>query len=300
MTQQQRIALDGMLRSLPLDLGGDVAEQRELFAQMMETIPLAEDVVTERGELGGVPVVAVGINGASARGTILYFHGGAYTIGAAELSAGLASELARRSGTQVVSVEYALAPESPYPAAVEDAVAAYRGLRERGVPARDIVLAGESAGGGLALAAAMAIRSAGMDAPAGIYVASPWVDLTLSGRSATTKAAVDPSVTAEGLARRARDYASEADLRDALISPVFGDFSGLPPLLVQVGGNEVLLDDATRLAARAAAHQVSVRLEVTPGVPHVFVAFAGMLDEADAALTHAAGFIRTVLDTRPG
>ncbi|MCK6067117.1 MULTISPECIES: alpha/beta hydrolase [Microbacterium] len=300
MTEQQRIALDEMLRSLPLDLGGDVAEQRQLFAHMMESIPLAGDVVTGSGRLGGVPVVTVGIEGVRPRGTILYFHGGAYTIGAAELSAGLASELARRSRTRVVSVEYALAPESPHPAAVEDAVAAYRGLLDSGVPGHDIVLAGESAGGGLAVAAAMAIRAAGMPGPAAIYAASPWVDLTLSGRSAAAKAAADPSVTAEGLMRRARDYAGEADLRDPLISPLFGDLTGLPPLLVQVGGNEVLLDDATRLAAHAAAQDVSVRLEVTPGVPHVFVGFAAMLDEADVALGNAGNFIRAALDTQPG
>jgi epsilon-lactone hydrolase len=125
-----------------------------------------------------------------------------------------------------------------------------------------------------------------------VYVASPWVDLTTSGASMITKADVDPSVTADALRRRARDYATGYDLTDGRISPVFADLTGLPPLLIQVGGNEVLLDDSIRLAARAAADGVSVTLEVTPDVPHVFVGFAGMLDEADAALDSAGRFIR--------
>lgn len=297
MSQQQRDALDLMLRTAPLDLGGDVPTQRRIFAEMMSHIPLAADVHTKDDTVGGVPTLAITIDGSTPRGTILYFHGGAYAIGTAALAAGLASELGRRSETRVVSVDYSLAPEAPYPAAVNEAVAAYRGLLERGTAAGEIVLGGESAGGGLAIATALAIQAAGLPRPAGIYVASPWADLTLSGDSATGKADVDPSVTAEGLARRAADYAGSHELRDALVSPVFADLTGLPPLFIQVGGNEVLLDDSTRLAARAARDNVHVTLDVTPGVPHVFVSFTGILDEADQALTLAGQFIRTTLDS---
>jgi monoterpene epsilon-lactone hydrolase len=299
MSKQQRETIDRMLRQGELDFGGDVDEQRRLFAELLSAIPLAGDVRTEEAALGDVPVVTIAVDGTAPTGTILYFHGGAYAFGSAGLSARLASELARRSGTQAVSVDFALAPEHPYPAGLHDAVAAYRALLDDGVPADEIVLVGESSGGGLALAAALTIVSTGLPRPAAIYVASPWADLTTTGASMTTKADVDPSVTPDGLRRRARDYAAGHDPADGRISPVFADLTGFPPLLIQVGGNEVLLDDSTRLATRAAADGVPVTLEVTPDVPHVFVGFAGMLDEADEALARAAQFIRTNLDAAP-
>jgi acetyl esterase/lipase len=292
MSKQQRETIDQMLRQGALDLGGEVEEQRRLFAEMMSANPVPGDVRTEEGDLGGVPVVTITVDGTTPTGTILYFHGGAYALGSAAVSAGLASELARRSGTRAVSVDFALAPERPYPAGVQEAVSAYQALLDDGVPANDIVLVGESSGGGVALTATLEIIAAGLPRPAAIYLASPWVDLTTTGASMTTKADADPSVTADGLRRRARDYADGHDLADGSISPVFADLTGFPPLLIQVGGNEVLLDDATRLATRAAADGVPVTLEVTPDVSHVFVGFAGMLDEADEALTKAGQFIR--------
>jgi acetyl esterase/lipase len=300
MSKHQREAIDQMLRAAPLDLGGDVAEQRAIFAQLMTAVPMAVDVRTEDGTLGGVPVVTVAIDGIDPVGTILHLHGGAYVIGSARLSVRLASELARRSGTRAVSVDYSLAPESPYPRAVHDVVDAYRALVDGGVPASEIVLAGESAGGGLALSAALAIKDGGLPMPAGIYVASPWADLTLSGESVTTKADVDPSVDPIGLARRVRDYLGDGDPADTHVSTVFADLVGLPPLLIQVGANEVLLDDSTRLAARAAADGVDVTLDVTPDVPHVFVGFTGMLDEADRAVAAAARFIQGAVMSKTG
>ena len=295
MSKQQRDTIDQMLRHGALDLGGDVEEQRLLFSEMMSTVPLSEDVHTVPGTLSGIPAYIITVDGISPQGTILYFHGGAYAIGTAELSAGLASELARRSRTRAVSVEYALAPEHPYPAALNDAVAAYQALLAEGIPAGEIVIAGESSGGGLALATTLAIIHTQLPRPAAVYVASPWADLTTTGTSMTTKADADPTVTADGLRRRARDYAAGHDLWDGYLSPVFANLTGFPPLLIQVGGNEVLLDDATRLAAKAAADGVHVTLEVTPDVPHVFVGFAGMLNEADEALDRAGNFIRTNL-----
>lgn len=246
MSKQQRDALDQMLRDDPFDLGGEVAEQRRLFTEMMSAVPVPGDVRADPGMLGQVPVVTITVDGITPHGTILYFHGGAYAIGTAALSVGLASEIARRAGARVLSVDYALAPERPYPAAVEDAVAAYRALLDDGVPAGQIVLAGESSGGGLALAATVAIGAAGLPRPAAVYAASPWADLTTTGDSMVTKAETDPSVTPEGLRRRAHDYAAGRDLADPGLSPVFADLTGFPPLLIQVGGNEVLLDDATR------------------------------------------------------
>ncbi len=296
MSSEQRRQLDEMLRHGPLDLGGDLAEQRVVFEQMMSAAPLPEDVVTEAGTIGEVPVVHISIRDASPTpGVILYFHGGAYAIGTAALAAGLASDIARRVGARVVSVDYRLAPENPYPAGIEDAVAAYRGLLADGVSAKDVVFAGESAGGGIVAATLVALKATDLPQPAAAYVISPWVDLTLTGDSLKLKASVDPSLTPEGLGVRARDYLGTHDPGLGAVSPVFADLSGLPPLLIQVGGNEILLDDSTRLAARAAAGDVKVTLEVTPGVPHVFPAFAAVLDEAAEALDSGARFIRSYL-----
>lgn len=291
MSTQQRQNLDHMLRQVGLDLGGEVHELRRAFAGMMAAVPRASDVVVAPSSLGDVPISRISLRDGREHGAILYFHGGAYAIGSAELSAGLASELGRRSSAAVYSVDYRLAPENPHPAALSDAVAAYRGLLSEGVPAEQIVLAGESAGGGLALALAVRITSESLPRPAGIYLASPWVDLTTSGRSMVSHASLDPSVTPDGLRRRSVDYVGGADPGDPAVSPLFADLTGLPPMLIQVGGNEVLLEDSTRLASNAAAQGVEVTLQVTPEVPHVFVGFAGMLDEADAALDSAGAFI---------
>jgi monoterpene epsilon-lactone hydrolase len=290
MSQEQRDTVDQMMRHWPLDLGGDVIEQRALFEKMIAGIPLAGDVVTTQGMLGDVPVTGVDVAGVVSDDIIFYLHGGAYAVGSAAASAGLASDIVRRAGARAISVDYRLAPENPYPAAVHDAVAAYRTLLET-VPASRIAMAGESAGAGLTVATLVAVRMAGLPQPSSAVLFSPWADLTLSGMSMKTKADVDPALTPAGLRRRAGDYAG-GDPSDPLVSPVFADLAGLPPLLIQAGSHEVLLDDATRLAVRAAAADVQVTLEVTPGVPHVFQSFSAVLDEADAALNSAGAFIR--------
>jgi monoterpene epsilon-lactone hydrolase len=295
VSQQQRDALDQLLRDAPLDLGGDVAEQRVIFEEMMAAIPVPADVTTSSGSLGGAPVVNVEIAGADPERVIFYLHGGAYAIGTAASSVGLASNLARRARARLVSVDYRLAPEHPHPAAIDDAVAAYRGLLDSGVAASAIAIAGESAGAGLAAATLVALKHGALPQPIGAVLMSPWVDLTLSGESISAKAAVDPALTPEGLRRRAVDYVAAGDRRAELVSPIFADLTELPPLLIQAGSHEILLDDATRLAARAAAADVAVTLEVTPGVPHVFQGFAAMLDEGGAALTSAGEFLRAHL-----
>ena len=299
MSQQQRDALDQLLRDAPLDLGGDVAEQRIIFEEMMAAIPVPGDVTTSSGSLGGIPVVNVEAAGADHAKVIFYLHGGAYAIGTAASSVGLASDLARRAGARLVTVDYRLAPEHPHPAAIDDAVAAYRGLLDSGVAASAIAIAGESAGAGLAAATLVALKHAGLPQPSAAVLMSPWADLTLSGDSISAKAAVDPALTPEGLRRRADDYVADGDRTADLVSPIFADLTGLPPLLIQAGSHEILLDDATRLAARAAAADVAVTLEVTPGVPHVFQGFAAMLDEGDAALTSAGQFLRAHLAGPP-
>jgi acetyl esterase/lipase len=226
---------------------------------------------------------------------ILYFHGGVYVIGSAATSVPLVAELARRTSARVITLDYRLAPEHPYPAAVDDAQAAYRGLLEQGIDPAHIALAGESAGGGLAVATLLALRDAGTALPSCAFVMSPYVDLTLSGDSIADRQPVDHTLTPEGLRLRIPDYVGGADPADPLISPVFGDLTGLPPLLIQVGSNEILLSDALRLAERAATADVTVTLDVTDGVGHVFQGFAAMLDEADAALVRASAFLRANL-----
>jgi acetyl esterase/lipase len=295
VSQQQRDALDQLLRDAPLDLGGEVAEQRAIFGEMMAAIPVPDDVTTSSGSLGGIGVVNVEAAGVDHSGVILYLHGGAYAIGTAASSVGLASDLARRAGARLVTIDYRLAPEHPHPAAIDDAVAAYRGLLDSGVAASAIAIAGESAGAGLAAATLVALKHAGLPQPTGAVLMSPWADLTLSGDTISAKAAVDPALTPEGLRRRAVDYLADGDRTADLVSPIFADLTGFPPLLIQAGSHEILLDDATRLASRAAAADVAVTLEVTPGVPHVFQGFAAMLDEGDAALTSAGAFLRAHL-----
>ncbi|WP_432494976.1 alpha/beta hydrolase fold domain-containing protein [Kineococcus gypseus] len=297
MSRQQRESLEHLLRTGPLDLGGDVTEQRPLLEALLTAHPLPADVTATPTLLGGVEAVDVSVGGdpGAAAPVLLFLHGGAYAVGSAVGVAGMAADLARRAGTGAVSVGYRLAPEDPHPAAVHDALAAYRGLLGRGVPAGWVAVGGESAGGGLALALLVAARDAGLPLPACAVLFSPWVDLTLSGTSTTTKAGVDPALDAAGLARRAADYAGGADPAGPLLSPLFADLRGLPPLLVQAGSHEVLLDDAVRLAGAAAAADVAVTLQVTPEVPHVFQGFAAVLEEGASALDEAGRFLRTHL-----
>jgi epsilon-lactone hydrolase len=192
MSQQQRDALDQLLRDAPLDLGADVTEQRAIFEEMMAATEVPADVTASPGALAGIPVLDVQVAGADPARVIFYLHGGAYAIGTAALSVGLASELARRSGSRLVSVDYRLAPEHPQPAALQDALAAYRGLLEGGVPRSAVAVAGESAGAGLAAALLVALKNAGLPQPRAAVLMSPWADLTLSGDSIKTKATADP------------------------------------------------------------------------------------------------------------
>jgi len=295
MSKEQKLALDGVLRQAGLDLQADVPTLRAGFNAVMAQIPVPGDVRQSPTTIGGVDAIEVTAPGADADDVILYFHGGVYVIGTAAATVPMVGDLSRRTGTRVITLDYRLAPEHPYPAAVDDARDAYQGLLEQGVDPGQIALAGESAGGGLAVATLVALRDAGTPLPSCAFAMSPYADLTLSGDSIASREAVDRTLTPAGLRLRVPDYVAGADAADPLISPVFADLTGLPPLLIQVGSNEILLSDALRLAERAAMADVTVTLDVTDGVPHVFQAFATMLDEADAALDRASAFLRTNL-----
>jgi acetyl esterase/lipase len=295
MSKEQQSQLDAILRQGRLDTGGEVAALRAAFNELMAQVPMAADVQQKPMEIGGVGGIEVTIQGTEANGVILYFHGGVYVIGSAATSVPLVGDLVRRTGAKAITVEYRLAPEHPYPAAVEDARATYEGLLAQGIDPGQIALAGESAGGGLAVATLLALREAGTPTPSCAFLMSPYADLTLSGETLDEKQALDPVLTPDGLRVRAPEYVAKADASDPQISPIFGDLSGLPPLLIQVGSHEILLSDALRLAGRAATADVAVTLEVTPGVPHVFQGFAGLLDEAGAALDRASDFLKAQL-----
>ncbi|TVY98995.1 alpha/beta hydrolase [Trebonia kvetii] len=292
MTAQQRDMVDQILRNAPFDLGGDVAAQRPLLEQMLTAQPLPADVRMTPGNLGGIPVIFIDIAGVEPCGIIFHIHGGGFALGSAGGSAGLASSLARKAGMRAVSVDYRLAPEHPYPAALQDVTAAYRALAEQAGSAGRIVVSGESAGGNLAIELLIAGKAEGLTMPAAALLLSPMTDLTVTGSSYAGKAHADPAISAQAIRTRAADYLAGTDPADPLVSPIFADLSGLPPLLIQAGSHEVLLDDATRLAVKAAADDVAVILDITPGVPHVFQAFAALLDEGDAALNRAARFVR--------
>jgi monoterpene epsilon-lactone hydrolase len=287
VSAEQRENLDAILRQSAFSADSDVSELRRLLRELTSAQPLPAGVTVTAAALGGVPTAEITIDGTEPRHVILYFHGGVYVIGDAFQAAGLAAQIGRRIRARVISVDYRLAPEHPFPAAVDDALAAYEALLRGGTAPSDIVFAGESAGGGLAIATLVNARDHGLPLPAAAFVMSPYADLTLAGTTMDTKSKADPLLSRENLQPRVTDYTAGQDAALGLISPVFADLSGLPPLIIQAGTHEVLLDDASRLARQAAIADVEVTLDITPRVPHVFQAYYPILDEAAAALDRA-------------
>ena len=267
-----------------------------LRAVMEEMDPLAtvpEDVTWSDFDAGGVPARHVAAPGVRDDRGVLYFHGGGYVAGGLDSHTELMGSLARACRAPVLGIDYRLAPEHPYPAAVDDAVASYERLLGNGIDPARVVIGGDSAGGGLTLACLLALRSAGTPLPAGAILISPWTDLSGSGASMQGRLAADPMLSGDLLAPMAAAYAGEAELTDPGVSPLFGDLAGLPPLLVQVGDDEVLLDDSTRLAARAEAAGVSAQLHVFEGAFHVFQMFPA-LPESREALAEMGRFFDAV------
>jgi epsilon-lactone hydrolase len=291
VSTEQQENVDAILRQSAFPVGSSVDEQRRLLREAVSAQPLPADVTVTAAALGGVPTAEITVDGIEPRHVVLYFHGGVYVIGDAFLAADLASQVGRRTGAKVISVDYRLAPEHPYPAAVDDALAAYEALLHNGTAPSDIAFAGESAGGGLAIATLVNARDHGLPLPAAAFVMSPYADLTLAGPTIETKSEVDPLFSRKLLEDRVADYTAGQDAALGLISPVFADLSGLPPLIIQAGTHELLLDDAVRLAQQAATADVEVTLDITPRVPHVFQAYSAILDEGAAALDRAGQFL---------
>ena len=293
MTREQRQALDARLREAPSPSGPvPIDQMRAGFAAFMRTFPIPAGVRRGEATLGGRPAVLVEPEGEARPGTILYFHGGSFALGSPETAMAVTANLVVRLGVPAISIDYRLAPEHPFPAGVEDGLAAYRDLLESGADPATVVFAGDSAGGGLTVTTCLAARDAGLPLPAAIAAFSPGLDHTRTGKSMRAKEGVDPFFTFDGLTRSGQLDLAGQDPHQVLAAPaVLADLAGFPPILLQVGTNELLLDDAVRLARRARDAEVEVILDITAGVPHVFQAFTHDLDEAGQALDRAALFL---------
>ncbi len=292
MASQQLQMILQMIKSRPDMQGASVEQRRAAFEAVTQFFPVPEDVQREPVDAGGVPGEWIAAPGADPKRVIYYLHGGAYIIGSINSHRELISRLSRAAGARALAIDYRLAPENPFPAAVEDATAAYRWLLSTGVDPAQTVIAGDSAGGGLTLAALVALRDAGEPLPAAAVCLSPWVDMEALGESMTTNAEVDPNFQREQLLEGAKAYLGGAHPRTPLAAPLHADLTGLPPLLIHVGSSEVLLDDSIRLAERAKAAGVDVNLQVWDEMIHVFQFMAAMLPEGQQAIDRIGEFIR--------
>lgn len=252
---------------------------------------VASDVHCESVTAGGVKAEWIVPPGADAERVLLYFHGGGYVMGSINTHRAMVARMARAARTRALAIDYRLAPEHPFPAAVEDATAAYRWLLAQGSKPSKIAFAGDSAGGGLTLATLLALRDAQTPLPACAVPISPWTDAEGTGVSIQTKAAQDPMVREADLRRYGKLYGGNTDLKHPLISPLYGDYRGIPPLLIQVGEAEIILDDSTRVAERAKQAGVQVDLEVWEEMVHVWHIFAKLLPEAQQAIEKLGSYV---------
>lgn len=275
---------------------GSIQAQRDRQERTSKYTPLPADVHCQPVSVAGMPAEWIEAPSADS-GVLLYLHGGAFALGSIDVFREWVARLARATKTRALLIGYRLAPEHPYPAALDDAIAAYLWLLKQGVKPSEIILAGDSAGGGLALSMLVRLRDAGRPLPAGVVCISPWADLALTGSSIWDKADVDPILSRRDLDRYAEYYAGPVERTESLISPLYADLHGLPPLLIQVGSEEVLLDDATRCAAKARAAGVEVTLETWEGMFHVFHLLP-FLPETKRALASIAGFVSHKLAAR--
>ncbi len=292
MSQQQLDAITQMLRSQSLLEAPSLADMRAGLEQMAAAFPVAPDVECEPVNAGGMKAEWVTAPGAAADRAILYLHGGGYMIGSINSHRDLAARLSRAAEARTLIIDYRLAPENPFPAAVEDATAAYRWLVKSGVKPKRIAVAGDSAGGGLTLATLVALRDAGDPLPAAGVAISPWTDMEGTGDSIKTRAAADPMVQKAGLDLMAKAYLAGKDPRTPLAAPLYANLSGIPPLYILVGDAEILLDDASRVAERARKAGVDVTYECADRMIHVWPLFAAMLDEGQEAIERIGEYVR--------
>lgn len=282
-----------MLASLPDESGLSIEEKRAAFDALGQQMPLLDGVSVTDTNAGGVSAEWVRAQNARHDAVILYLHGGGYRLGSPTSHRHLIAALSHAVGASALAINYRLAPEAPFPAAVEDAVTAYQWLLEHDIAPRHIMIAGDSAGGGLTVATLVALRERNIPLPSSGVCISPWVDLTITSESYTTRAAVDPIITREEIMIMAQTYLNGQDPKMALASPLFADLRGLPPLLIHVGTDEVLFDDAIKLEAHAKMSDVDVTLEVWEEMIHVWHYFFPMLQDAQAAVARIGEFGKT-------
>jgi len=297
MPSEQHQMIVQMLRNRPDVSGAEVGieELRKGMELLSELAPLPDGAKIEPVEADGRSCEWIETGEVARDAVLLYLHGGGYTMGSLDTHRGLVARLSEACGVRALSVAYRLAPEHPFPAAVDDAAAAYRWLLGRGIDARRIAIAGDSAGGGLTLATLVALRDSGDPLPGAGVGLSPWVDLEGSGESMEARAEADPMVDREGLLWMAGLYLDGADPRAPLASPLYADLKRLPPLLIQVGTAETLLDDSRRFAERAQAAGVELELQVFEELVHVFQAFAPIVPEAEEAIARIGAFVQARL-----
>jgi len=280
-----------LLRSNNPIQGDTIEAMRSSLDAAVGGLELPPGVESEIVDVGGVRAEWTAAPGADSARAVVYFHGGGYTLGSIQSHRPLVTKLSQAAGARVLNVGYRLGPEHPYPAAVEDAVAAYRFVLDSGVPSGRTAIAGDSAGGGLTAACLVALRDAGLPLPAAAVCISPWLDLSFSGESLRSKADVDPLVDRASLQLMADAYLAGADPRAPTASPLFAELAGLPPMLLHVGSREILLDDSTRFAERARAAGVDVELEVWEDMIHVWHSFADLLPEGREAIQRIGAYL---------
>jgi acetyl esterase/lipase len=290
---QLQMAIDAM-KQFAGKPNATVEEMRAAMDQM--GVPPQPDVKCEPVSAHGVKAEWITAPGAGADRAVLYLHGGGYIMGSVKSHRDLMGRISRAAQARVLGLDYRLAPEHPFPAAVEDAVAGYRFLLDQGLRPSRMAVAGDSAGGGLTLATLVSLRDAGVALPAAAACLSPWVDLEGTGESMKTRSHVDPIATPDALAQLSQAYLAGKNIRTPLAAPLYADLKGLPPLLIQVGDHEVLLDDSTRIAERARAAGVKVTLEVWPEMIHVWQLFASFLPEGQQAVDGIGKFFREHLN----
>lgn len=255
-------------------------------------MPMPEGFRCDALQLGGVPFEKITLLKSDPESALLYFHGGGYGIGSAKSHRHLVGQLCEASGLVGYNVDYRLAPETVFPGAVDDSLACYRALLDQGISPAKIIISGDSAGGGLTVACALAIKAAGLPQPAGLFVMSPWVNLTQVGESYHHKADADFICTKAALQDWAELYLAGADPRSPLASPVFGEFDGIAPMLINVGSEEVLLSDSVGLAHQAGIGKVDVTLVIAPNMPHVYHYMWAQLDAARIAIGEAGAWMK--------
>lgn len=278
-----------IIKSQPSNPNASVGQMRGGMEKVAERV--ASDVKCEPVDAGGVKAEWIVPPGAADDRVILYLHGGGYVMGSINTHRAMVARIARASKARALALDYRLAPENPFPAAVDDATAAYRWLLAQGYKPGKIAVSGDSAGGGLTLATLLALRDAGTPLPACAAPISAWSDMEGTGASVKTRAAVDPMVGSATLLPMAQLYVGKQDPKNPLASPLHGDYKGLPPLLLQVGDAEVLLDDSTRVAEKAKGAGVKVELEVWPEMMHVWHIFAKILPEGQQAIDKIGQFV---------